>query len=129
MMAEAEAGLEWIEVGTLDDLWEGEYTDVEVDEELILLVHFSGGQLRAYQGICPHQEIALADGDFDGKILTCTAHSWQFDASTGQGVNPTGCQLYRYEIKVEEETIYVGIPQDGQRHYNRCTAADQGEKR
>jgi toluene monooxygenase system ferredoxin subunit len=55
----------------------------------------------------------LADGKLDGHILTCAAHFWQFDVSTGEGVNPKHCQLYRYSVKVEDSTISVGIPQVG----------------
>ncbi len=86
-------------------------TDVQVGGELILLVHLAGRDIRAYQGHCPHQRTALADGKFDGHILTCAAHLWQFDLSTGEGVNPKACQLYRYQVKVEGATICVGIPQ------------------
>ena len=60
-MPEDPATLEWIEVATLDDLWEGEVTDVQVGDEIILLVHLAGGEIRAYQGYCPHQKATLAD--------------------------------------------------------------------
>jgi len=105
--------LEWIPVATLGDLWEGDMTDVQVGDELILLVHLAGGDIRAYQGYCPHQKTTLADGKLDGHILTCAAHSWQFNLSTGEGVNPKGCRLSRYQVKVEASTISVGIPQGG----------------
>jgi toluene monooxygenase system ferredoxin subunit len=98
---------EWIAVATLDDLWEGEMTDVRVGDDLILLVHLPGCDIRAYQGYCPHQKTALADGKMDGCILTCAAHSWQFDLSTGEGVNPTSCRLDRYDIKIEDAAISV----------------------
>jgi toluene monooxygenase system ferredoxin subunit len=110
-MPENATTLEWIAVATLDDLWEGEVTDVQVGDELILLVHLAGGDIRAYQGYCPHQKTTLADGKLDGHILTCAVHLWQFNLSTGEGVNPRGCQLYRYQVKVEDATISVGIPQ------------------
>jgi len=106
-----ETMLEWIQVASLGDLWEGDMTDVQVGDELILLVHLIGGGMRAYQGYCPHQKTLLADGKLDGHILTCAAHSWQFDVSTGEGLNPKGCQLSRYQVKVEASTISVGIPQ------------------
>ena len=93
---------EWIAVATLDNLWEGEMTDVRVGDELILLVHLSGGDIRAYQGHCPHQKTTLADGKLHGRILTCAAHSWQFDLLTGEGVNPKSCRLDRYEVKIED---------------------------
>jgi nitrite reductase/ring-hydroxylating ferredoxin subunit len=48
--------LQWIPVATLGDLWEGDITDVQVGDELILLVHLAGGKIRAYQGYCPHQK-------------------------------------------------------------------------
>jgi toluene monooxygenase system ferredoxin subunit len=103
--------LQWIPVATLGDLWEGDMTDVQVGDELILLVHLAGTNVRAYQGYCPHQKTILADGKLDGNILTCAAHFWQFDLSTGEGVNPKRCQLNRYPVKVEDSTICVGIPQ------------------
>lgn len=85
-------------------------TDVQVGDEFILLVHLAGGDIRAYQAYCPHQKATLADGKLEGQILTCAAHSWQFNLSTGAGVNPKGRQLYRYQLKVEDATISVGIP-------------------
>src|SRR5262245_56055288 len=123
-MAEDATTLAWFEVATLDNLWEGEAIDVRVGDELILLVHLTGGEIRAYQGHCPQQRTTLADGQLDGHILTCAAHLWQFNLSTGQGVNPQGCQLYRYQVKVEDETICVGIPHDGLSHYNRGPAPE-----
>jgi len=101
---------EWITIATLDDLWEGEMTDVRVGDDLILLVHLPGGDIRAYQGYCPHQKTALADGKMDGRILTCAAHSWQFDLWTGEGVNPKSCRLDRYDVKIEDAAISVCIP-------------------
>jgi toluene monooxygenase system ferredoxin subunit len=105
--------LEWVPIATLDDLWEGDITDLQVGDELILLVHLAGGSIRAYQGYCPHQKTNLADGKLDGHILTCPAHLWQFNLLTGEGINPKSCQLSRYETRVESGTISVGIPQDG----------------
>jgi toluene monooxygenase system ferredoxin subunit len=110
-MRENATTLEWIAVATLDDLWEGDITDVQVGDELILLVHLVGGNIRAYQGYCPHQKTILADGKLDGHVLTCAAHLWQFNLSTGEGINPKRCQLHRYEVQVEDRTISVGIPQ------------------
>jgi len=121
-MPENVATLEWIAVATLDDFWEGEVTDVQVGDELILLVHLNGGDIRAYQGHCPHQKTALSDGELEGNVLTCAAHSWQFNLSTGEGVNPRSCQLYRYQVKVQDGTIFVGIGtgEDGENPWRVC---------
>ena len=113
-MLENATTVRWIAVASLDELWEGEMTSVRVGDEPILLVHLSGGDIRAYQGYCPHQKTTLADGKLDGPILTCAAHLWQFNLLTGEGVNPKDCQLHRYPVKVEDATISVGVT-SGQR--------------
>ena len=110
-MLENGTRVQWVRVATLDELWEGEMIDVRVDDELILLVHLPGGDIRAYQGHCPHQKSALAEGKLDGHILTCAGHLWQFNLSAaGEGINPKGCRLHCYDVKVEDGNISVGIP-------------------
>jgi toluene monooxygenase system ferredoxin subunit len=108
----SEVAIEWIEVATLDDLWCGDMLGVEVGGDQILLIYSNGGAIRAYQGLCPHQQALLANGDLEKNILTCYGHDWQFDVTTGQGVNPENSQLHSYEVKLEGKSIYVGIPQD-----------------
>lgn len=91
----------------LDDVWEGEMQSFEVDGHEVLVVCVEGGEIRAYQGTCPHQEIALVEGKFDGRTLICRAHSWVFDGKTGVGINPGGCKLAAYPVKIEGEDVYV----------------------
>ena len=80
-------------VCTLDDLWQGDMTEVELDGHEILLVWPEEGDVRAYQGVCPHQDIPLSEGKFDGRVIMCRAHQWTFDSTTGNGINPGKCQL------------------------------------
>jgi toluene monooxygenase system ferredoxin subunit len=121
-MAEAEATITWVEVGTLDDIWEGELLEVDADGRPVLLMHLPGAVIVAYQGLCPHQEYSLADGDLDedSMVVTCAAHAWQFDLRDGRGVNPSGCTLYRYETRVQDGAILVGYPDGDEQRYNRC---------
>ncbi len=92
---------------SLDDLWEGDMTEVEVDGHEILLVWPEGGEVRAYQGVCPHQDIPLCEGNFDGRVLMCRAHQWTFDANTGEGINPGDCRLARYPVKIADDCVHV----------------------
>ena len=94
---------------SLDDLWEGEMSEVEIGGQLILLVWPDGGELRAYQGMCPHQDIPLVEGKLTGHVVMCRAHQWTFDAHTGEGVNPGNCRLAEYPVKIEDDAVYVAI--------------------
>jgi len=97
-------------VCSLDDVWEGDMAAYEVDGQSIVLVYPIDGEVIAIQGFCPHQQFSLAEGDFDGhKVLTCSAHVWQFDVTTGQGINPQDCELARYPVKIEHDEIYVDV--------------------
>ena len=43
----------------------------ETAEGLKLLVANSGDDYFAYQAMCPHQEVPLCEGMYDGSVLTC----------------------------------------------------------
>jgi toluene monooxygenase system ferredoxin subunit len=94
-------------VATLDDLWEGDMTEIELNGQDILLVWPEGGEVTAYQAVCPHQDIPLVEGKLDGCTLMCRAHQWTFDGHTGEGINPGDCRLARYPVKLEGDDIYV----------------------
>jgi toluene monooxygenase system ferredoxin subunit len=96
-------------VCTLDDLWEGELLEAEVGEHVIVLVGLEGGQVRAFQGTCPHQDIPLSEGRFDGRVLTCRAHQWTFDARTGKGINPGNCSLAEYPVELEGDEVRIEV--------------------
>jgi len=73
----------------------------------VLLVCAEGGAVRAFQGMCPHQDISLAEGKFDGEKIICRAHLWQFAACNGKGINPADCALAEYPVKLEGDDILV----------------------
>ncbi len=92
-----------------DDLWEGEMVEVDVGDHHLLLMRIEGGELRAYQGMCPHQDIPLCEGRFDGRVLMCRAHQWTFDARSGDGINPGDCRLARYPIQLHNGDVLVEV--------------------
>lgn len=96
-------------IAKLEDLWEGEMEAFEIDGQDVLLLWPEGGELCAYQGACPHQDIPLIEGQFDGKVLICRAHLWSFDGCTGKGLNPDDSQLVKYPLKVEDGEVLVQI--------------------
>ena len=75
---------------------------------LKLLVASSGDTFYAVQATCPHQDVALCEGLYDGAILTCHQHLWQWDIKTGAALGLAEAPLERYDVFIEDETIYVG---------------------
>ena len=99
----------FVRVCSLDDLWEGEMEVFDAGEREVLLVHSEGGTVAAFDPKCPHQNFALVQGSLAGRTLTCAAHKWQFDASTGAGINPKAGKLKSYPVKVENDNVFVAV--------------------
>ncbi len=97
----------FIKVCNLDDLWEGEMASFEVNGHEVLLVSPEGSDVRAFQGVCPHQDIPLVEGTFDGKVVICRAHQWVFDGCTGESINPANCRLAEYPVRIDGENVLV----------------------
>lgn len=100
----------WTKVTDLDDLWEGDMSAYPVGPVSVLLLNCDG-EVRAYKNRCPHQDWALDEGDFDGRTLICSRHMWEFDALTGDGINPDNCRLASLPCRVDDDgSIHVQVP-------------------
>jgi len=82
----------------------------EIAEGRKVLIANAGDCYYAYQGMCPHQEVCLDEGFYDGAVLTCHQHLWQWDITTGAPVGLAEAPLERYEVKVDGGEIYVVQP-------------------
>jgi nitrite reductase/ring-hydroxylating ferredoxin subunit len=101
-----------VEICGVDQLWDGEMESFSARNTTILLLKING-QFHAYQGKCPHQGATLAEGELDGALLTCPAHRWQFDATTGQGVNPKSARLKGFPVHVVGRKVVIDVELGG----------------
>jgi toluene monooxygenase system ferredoxin subunit len=93
----------------LNDLKAGEMREFDHDGHQILVVWPEGGEPRAFQALCLHEGIPLVDGDLDGSVLTCAAHMWDFDVTTGENLNPgRGC-LAIYPLRIDGQDLMVDV--------------------
>ena len=68
----------------------------------------AGDRFFACQSACPHEGVALCDGVFDGDVLTCLEHLWQW--SLRAGGEPRGLAerpLTMYEVAVDGDAVYL----------------------
>lgn len=94
----------------ISDLVPGKPLPVEVDGELVCLVQLEDG-IFAFTDNCTHISGPLSTGDFDGCVITCPWHRAQFDVRNGKVLRgPARQDLHTYPVKVEGESIFVGLP-------------------
>jgi toluene monooxygenase system ferredoxin subunit len=68
----------------------------------------AGDRFFACQASCPHEGVALCEGVFDGDVLTCLEHLWQW--SLRSGGEPRGLAekpLEMHEVELIGDAIYL----------------------
>ena len=84
--------------------------DFDTGGGLKVLVASSGGEYFACQATCPHQDVALAEGLYDGAVLTCHQHLWQWDIRNGSPIGLAEMPLECFKVEVDGDSIYIDSP-------------------
>jgi toluene monooxygenase system ferredoxin subunit len=100
------------------DVPENELREFEAEGGLKLVVANAGGEFFGFQASCPHQDVPLCEGLFDGSTLTCHMHLWQWDVRTGAPLGIAEAPLQRYPLSCNGDSVYLA---------GESTALDVGE--
>jgi toluene monooxygenase system ferredoxin subunit len=92
-----------------DELWIGEMRGLSLNGRRVLLIRTDEGY-SAFEDRCAHLGVRLSEGELSGCTLTCRAHHYQYDARTGQGVNPRSVRLRRFPVEVSGGGVLVDVP-------------------
>lgn len=74
-----------------------------------VLVANVGGTIVATAGVCPHEDVSLVDGDFDGRRIVCPGHGYRFDVVTGRCVHDPSLVLRRYTVTIVDGDVWVDL--------------------
>lgn len=67
------------------------------------------GELLACPGVCPHEDVALYNGDLTGATIRCPGHSYEFDMRTGKCKHDPDLTLRRYPITLVGDEVWVDL--------------------
>jgi 3-phenylpropionate/trans-cinnamate dioxygenase ferredoxin subunit len=106
----------------VDEVSEGTMKMAWVDGvDQVVVVH-TGGEIRAFQGICTHEYFELDKGFLTGNgsvgrngqpagTLTCALHLSRFDLETGEALDPPAeLPLARYPVILDGGRILIEVP-------------------
>jgi 3-phenylpropionate/trans-cinnamate dioxygenase ferredoxin subunit len=71
-----------------------------------------GGELRAFENRCLHQESRLDDGRVRNGVLSCPLHFWRYRVEDGSLIGSKRA-LPRFPIEVVDGEAFVLLPDDG----------------
>lgn len=61
---------------------------------------------------CPHMANHLTEGFFDGRVLTCNKHLWQWSIPQGQPIGEAEAPLLAYEAQTRDGEIWVNLERE-----------------
>jgi len=101
--------MKWKRMCGVNEVAENSIKKFDVDGVPILLVNYGSGY-RAIPPICPHMEEPLEESGVVVRcILTCTKHLWAWNLSTLEMQGETERPLKTYEIRQENDAIFVNV--------------------
>ena len=85
----------------------------QLDDENEIAIFRIGDNYYAVDNICPHNHTSqIYDGYIEEMYVACPVHGFQFHLETGEQPTKMGCRLRTFEIRIENECIYVKKPDE-----------------
>ena len=101
---------EFIKVGTVDEVPEGEMKGWEVNGVRVGVANVEG-EYYAFHDCCTHQQYRLTDSFLLGERLTCDWHGASFDIRTGEvKALPATRDLPMFPVEVRDGELWVAVP-------------------
>jgi 3-phenylpropionate/trans-cinnamate dioxygenase ferredoxin subunit len=102
--------MEYIPVGSKEELKVGQRLFVEIDETPIMIMNIAG-KYYAIADVCSHDDGPVGEGNIEGYEIICPRHGARFDIQTGKVLAlPAFVDIPAYPIRLVGDTIEIGIP-------------------
>jgi len=100
--------MNFVETYSLQDLSPGTSRPVRVGKTDIVLSNVAGS-IHAMENSCLHAGAALSGGKLCGKVLTCPAHGWRYDVTTGALLVAPGRAVKVFPVRITNGKILVQV--------------------
>ncbi len=102
---------DFIKVGTIDEIPEGQVKVFELDGDRITVCNVSGS-LYAVSDICSHDYALLSEGELENNEITCPRHGARFDVKTGKALClPAVVPVQTYAVEVRGNEVWLSPTQ------------------
>ena len=102
--------LEYIPIGTVDELQAGQRIFIDIDEMQIVVFNISG-YYYAIADVCSHDDGPVGEGILEDFEIGCPRHGARFDIRTGKALAlPAFVDIPAYPVRIVNGQIEIGIP-------------------
>lgn len=108
-MAAVTERLEWVEIGTLDDIPRLGARVVETGQGDIAVFRTREDEVFALRDACPHKGGPLSQGIVHGRRVTCPLHSWCIGLDDGRACAPDEGATARYPVEIRDSVLFLRL--------------------
>jgi len=102
--------LDFIQVGSVDELTDGGRLFIEVDEQPIVVLRIAN-QYYAIGDVCSHDEGPVGEGAIEGFEIICPRHGARFDIRSGKALAlPAFVDIPAFPVRIVDGQIEIGLP-------------------
>jgi len=106
----SEANVTWHPVGKASELEADEPEHTKVGGTPVCVVRLEDG-IHAINDVCTHEFALLSEGFVEDGEIECPLHQARFDVRSGKCTAlPADQDVAKYDVKVDGDQVYVGIP-------------------
>src|SRR6202048_2731836 len=99
----------FVKVAKVSDVAPGTIREVQWEGKTIALANV-GGKFHAINNTCLHRDGPLGQSPLEGTVANCPWHAWQYDVTTGKGVQNTTATVDCYPVEQRGDEIFVDLP-------------------
>lgn len=99
--------MQFVDVCALEDLSTSRGLAVRVGGKDVALFRVNGA-VHALENSCRHAGASLAGGKLCGKVVTCPAHGWRYDVTTGSVVVAPSLAVATFPVRIADGRVLVG---------------------
>jgi 3-phenylpropionate/trans-cinnamate dioxygenase ferredoxin component len=100
----------WVEVCAVDDIDREDVIGVDVGGRVYAIYRSPDNEFFATDGLCTHEDTALADGLVMDNIIECPKHNGRFDYRTGEGKGaPILVNLCVYPTRLVGDAVFIDL--------------------
>lgn len=100
--------MNFVEAYSLQDIAPGTSRPVRIGTTDIILFNVEGN-IHALENSCRHAGAALNGGKLCGKVVTCPAHGWRYDVTSGALLVAPEKRIKTFPVKIADGKILLQL--------------------
>ena len=101
--------MKWYKVCGVDEIPVMGARNLKYNGLEIAIFKLSDGRIKAVENRCPHKGGSLSEGIVSGDTVICPMHGLKISLTDGSALPPDEGKVQTYEIKKEDEKVWIGI--------------------